>query len=80
MIISTLTIIFLLVLHLFPKRIREKVLARIKRVFARIRSRIRGPKYGKAQYIYFHKLVFVQWSASMGIDDGLFVYLCCYDR
>ena len=49
MIISTLTIIFLLVLHLFPKRIREKVLSRIKRVFARIRYRIRGPKYGKAQ-------------------------------
>ena len=47
MIISTLTIIFLLVLHLFPKRIREKVLARIKRVFAKIRYRIRGPKYSK---------------------------------
>ena len=47
MIISTLTIILLLVLHLFPKRIREKVIGRIKRVFARIRSRIRGPKYNK---------------------------------
>ena len=47
MIISTLTILFLLVLHLFPKRIREKVLARIKRVFARIRYRVRGPKYSK---------------------------------
>ena len=47
MIISTLTIIFLLVLHLFPKRIREKVLSRIKRVFARIRYRIRGPKCSK---------------------------------
>ena len=47
MIISTLTIIFLLVLHLFPKRIREKVLSRIKRVFARIRYRILGPKYSK---------------------------------
>ena len=47
MIISTLTIIFLLVLHLFPKRIREKVLSRIKRVFARIRYRIQGPKYSK---------------------------------
>ena len=47
MIISTLTIICLLVLHLFPKRIREKVLSRIKRVFARIRYRIRGPKYSK---------------------------------
>lgn len=47
MIISTLTILFLLVLHLFPKRIREKVLSRIKRVFARIRYRILGPKYSK---------------------------------
>ena len=47
MIISTLTILFLLVLHLFPKRIREKVLSRIKRVFARIRYKIRGPKYSK---------------------------------
>ena len=47
MIISTLTILFLLVLHLFPKRIREKVLSRIKRVFDRIRYRILGPKYSK---------------------------------
>ena len=47
MIISTLTILFLLVLHLFPKRIREKVLSRIKRVFARIHYRILGPKYSK---------------------------------
>ena len=49
MIISILTILFLIVLHLFPKRIREKDISRIKRVFARIRSAIRGPKYGKAQ-------------------------------
>ena len=49
MIISILTILFLIVLHLFPKRIREKVISRTKRVFARTRSRIRGPKYGKAQ-------------------------------
>ena len=49
MIISILTIFFLIVLHLFPKRIREKVISRIKRVFARIRSRIRGPKHCKAQ-------------------------------
>ena len=47
MIISTLTILSLLVLPLFPKRIRGKVLSRIKRVFARIRYRIRGPKYSK---------------------------------
>ena len=49
MIISILTILFLIVLHLFPTRIREKVISRTKRVFARIRSRIRGPKYDKAQ-------------------------------
>ena len=49
MIISILTILFLIVLHLFPKRVREKVISRIKRVFASIRIRIRGPKYGKAQ-------------------------------
>ena len=49
MIISIITILFLIVLHLFPKRIREKVISRIKRVFASIRIRIRGPKYGKAQ-------------------------------
>ena len=47
MIISILTILFLLALHLLPRRIREKVIGRIKRVFARIRSRIRGPKYNK---------------------------------
>ena len=44
MIISILTILFLLILHLFPKRIREKVIGRIKRIFARIRNRIRGLK------------------------------------
>ena len=49
MITSILTILFLIILHFFPRRIREKVISRIKRVFARIRSRIRGPKYGKAQ-------------------------------
>ena len=49
MIISILTILFLIILHFFPRRIREKVISRTKRVFARIRSRIRGPKYDKAQ-------------------------------
>ena len=47
MIISILTILFLIVLHLFPKRIREKVIYRFKRVFARIRNWIRGPKCSK---------------------------------
>ena len=49
MIISILTILLVIALHLFPRRIREKVISRLKRVFASIRSRIRGPKYGKAQ-------------------------------
>ena len=47
MIISILTIILVITLHLFPKRIREKVISRLKRIFARIRNRIRGPKYSK---------------------------------
>lgn len=38
MIISILTIILVIALHLFPKRIREKVLYRLKRFFARIRK------------------------------------------
>ena len=47
MIISILTILFVIALHLFPRRIREKVIYRLKRVFARIRSKVRGPKYSK---------------------------------
>lgn len=42
MIISILTILIVLALHIFPKRIREKVLYRLKRVFAKIRQWIRG--------------------------------------
>ena len=38
MIISLITILFLIVLHLFPKRIREKVLYRFKRILAGIRK------------------------------------------
>ena len=49
MIISIISILFLIILHFFPIRIREKVISRLKRVFASIRNRIRGPKYGKAQ-------------------------------
>ena len=41
MIISILTILLLILLHLFPKRIREKVLYRLKRVFAKIRQALR---------------------------------------
>ena len=42
MIISILTILLVITLHLFPKRVREKVLYRLKRVFARIRQALRG--------------------------------------
>ena len=33
MIISIITILFLIILHFFPRRIREKVISRLKRVF-----------------------------------------------
>ena len=49
MIISILTILLVIALHLFPRGIRQKVISRLKRVFASIRSRIRSPKCGKAQ-------------------------------
>lgn len=41
MIISILTIIFIISLHVFPKRIREKILYRLKRIIAKIRRVIR---------------------------------------
>ena len=47
MIISILTILLVITLHLFPKRVREKVLHRLKRVFARIRQALRGRNYSK---------------------------------
>ena len=42
MIISILTVLFVIALHLFPKRIREKVLYRLKRFFAKLRAMARG--------------------------------------
>ena len=42
MIISILTVLLVISLHLFPRRIREKVIYRLKRVFARIRGLARG--------------------------------------
>ena len=42
MIISILTVLLVISLHLFPRRIREKVTYRLKRVFARIRGLARG--------------------------------------
>ena len=44
MIISILTILLVIILNLFPKRIREKVISRIKRIFVKIRNRIRDLK------------------------------------
>ena len=48
MIISILTILLVIALHLFPRRIREKVLYRIKRAYARIRKELKHIK----QYNY----------------------------
>ena len=44
MIISILTILLVIALHLFPKRIREKVMYRLKRAFARIRKELETHK------------------------------------
>ena len=44
MIISILTILLVIALHLFPSRIREKVLYRIKRAYARIRKEFKTHK------------------------------------
>lgn len=38
MIISIITILLIITLHLFPKRIREKVIYRLKRVLAKMRK------------------------------------------
>lgn len=42
MIISTLIIIVIVLLHVLPKRPREKVLYRLKRLLAKIRQAIRS--------------------------------------
>lgn len=47
MIISILTILLVIALHLFPRRIREKVTYRLKRFFARIRGLARGRRYSE---------------------------------
>ena len=44
MIIGILTILLVIALHLFPKRIRENVLYRIKRAYARIRKELKTHK------------------------------------
>ena len=38
MIISIITILLIITLHLFPKRIREKVMYRLKRALAKIKK------------------------------------------
>ena len=47
MIISILTIILVIALHLFPRRIREKVIYRLKRFFAKLRGAARGRRYSE---------------------------------
>lgn len=45
MIISILTILFVIILHMFPKRIRVKLITRIKRVFNNLRKNVRSDLY-----------------------------------
>ena len=47
MIISILTILLVIALHLFPRRIREKVIYRLKRLFAKLRAIAKGRKYSE---------------------------------
>jgi hypothetical protein len=47
MLISILTILLVIALHLFPRRIREKVLYRLKRFFAKLRGMIRNRRYSE---------------------------------
>ena len=44
MIISILTLLLVITLHLFPRRIREKVIYRVKRAYARIRKEFKTHK------------------------------------
>ena len=47
MIISILTILLVITLHLFPKRIREKVIYRLKRFFVKLRARVKSRRYSE---------------------------------
>ena len=47
MIISILTILLVIALHLFPKRIREKVIYRLKRFFVKVRAIAKGRRYSE---------------------------------
>ncbi len=47
MIISILTILLVIGLHLFPRRIREKFIYRLKRFFAKLRAIAKGRRYSE---------------------------------
>ena len=47
MIISILTILLVIALHLFPRRIREKVIYRLKRFFVKLRAVAKGSRYSE---------------------------------
>lgn len=47
MIISILTILLVIALHLLPRRIREKVIYRLKRFFVRLRTIAKGRRYSE---------------------------------
>lgn len=49
MIISILTILLIIALHLLPRKIREKVISRLRRVFVKIRNMVGGQKKEKKQ-------------------------------
>ena len=47
MIISILTILLVIGLHLFTRRIREKVIYRLKRLLAKARAFAKGHRYSE---------------------------------
>jgi hypothetical protein len=47
MIISILTILLVIALHLFPRQIREKVIYRLKRFFVKLRAVAKGRRYSE---------------------------------
>ena len=47
MIISILTILIVIALHLFPRQIREKIIHRLKRFFVKLRAAAKGRRYSE---------------------------------
>ena len=47
MIISILTILLVITLHLFPRRVREKVLYKLKRFFVKVRTFAKSRRYSE---------------------------------